>query len=272
MTKNFSQDMEEELVTRNSDEKVLENDYFEKEFEKCQICMILNLDDIFVAESKSDLKEHLFSEHGIVSEKKTRQITKKEASEKSENPSNFPKFESKMEVDLEESTICEICDTEFPTAIRLKKHVSSVHGKAQMTKNKIPGIPSNLWQPIFPKSKSPLNFPNFESKVEVNLEESTICEICDTEFPTAIRLKKHIRSVHERAQITKNKIPGIPSNLWQPIFPKSGAKMEVDLDSSNDELEDDNLDANPSEFVDIKISDEKPEKTSYEVNNLQIIL
>ena len=203
MTKNFSQDMEEELVTRNSDEKVLENDYFEKEFEKCQICMILNLDDIFVAESKSDLKEHLFSEHGIVSEKKTRQITKKEAPEKSENPSNFPKFESKM---------------------------------------------------------------------EVHLEESTICEICDTEFPTAIRLKKHFSSVHEKAQITKNKIPGIPSNLWQPIFPKSGAKMEVDLDSSNDELEDDNLDANPSEFVDIKISDEKPEKTSYEVNNLQIIL
>ena len=202
MTKNFGQEMDGESVGRNSDQ-LSENDYFEKEFEKCQICMILNLDDIFVAESKSDLKEHLFSEHGIVREKKTRQITKNEASEKSEIPSNFPKFESKM---------------------------------------------------------------------EVNLEESTICEICDTEFPTAIRLKKHISSVHEKAQITKNKIPGIPSNLWQPIFPKSGAKMEVDLDSSNDELEDDNLDANPSEFVDIKISDEKPEKTSYEVNNLQIIL
>ena len=256
MTKNFSQDMEEELVTRNSDEKVLENDYFEKEFEKCQICIILNLDDIFVAESKSDLKEHLFSEHGIVSEKKTRQITKKEASEKSENPSNFPKFESKMEVHLEESTICEICDTEFPTAIRLKKHFSSVHEKAQITKNKIPGIPSNLWQPIFPKSK-------FESKMEDNLEESTICEICDTEFPTAMRLKKHIRSVHEEAQITKNKISGIPSNLWQPIFPKSEAKIEVDLDSSNEKLEDDdNLEENPSEFVEVKPNDEKP---SYEV-------
>ena len=191
--------MEEESVTRNSDENFLENDYFEKEFEKCQICMILNLDDIFVAESKSDLKEHLFSEHGIVREKKTRQITKNEASEKSEIPSNFPKFESKM---------------------------------------------------------------------EVNLEESTICEICDTEFPTAIRLKKHIRSVHEEAQIMENKNLGIPSNLWQPIFPKSEAKMEVDLDSSNEELEDDNLDENPSEFVEVKPNDEKP---SYEVNNLQII-
>ena len=189
--------MEEESVTRNSDEKFLENDYFEKEFEKCQICMILNL-DIFVAESKSDLKEHLFSEHGIVREKKTRQITKNEASEKSEIPSNFPKFESKM---------------------------------------------------------------------EVNLEESTICEICDTEFPTAIRLKKHISSVHEKAQITKNKIPGIPSNLWQPIFPKSEAKIEVNLELSNEELEDHNLDENPSEFVEVKINDEKP---SYGVNNLQI--
>ena len=104
MTKNFSQDMEEVSVTRNSDEKVLENDYFQKEFEKCQICMILNLDDIFVAESKSDLKEHLFSEHGIVREKKNHQITKNEASEKSENPSNFPKFESKMEVDFDKSS------------------------------------------------------------------------------------------------------------------------------------------------------------------------
>ena len=191
--------MEEESVNRNSDEKVLENDYFEKEFEKCQICMILNLDDIFVAESKSDLKEHLFSEHGIVREKKTRQITKNEASEKSEIPSNFPKFESNM---------------------------------------------------------------------EVNLEESTICEICDTEFPTAIRLKKHISSVHEKAQITKNRIPGIPSNLWQPIFPKLEAKIEVNLELSNEELEDHNLDENPSKFVDVKINDEKP---SYEVNNLQII-
>ena len=190
--------MDGESVGRNSDQ-LSENDYFEKEFEKCQICMILNLDDIFVAESKSDLKEHLFSEHGIVREKKTRQITKNEASEKSEIPSNFPKFESKMEVDLEESTICEICDTEFPTAIRLKKHISSVH---------------------------------------------------------------------EKAQITKNKIPGIPSNLWQPIFPKSEAKMEVDVESSNEEWDDENLDENPSEFVDVKISDEKP---SYEVNNLQII-
>ena len=93
--------------------------------------------------------------------------------------------------------------------------------------------------------------------------ESTICEICDTEFPTAMRLKKHIRSVHEEAQITKNKIPGIPSNLWQPIFPKSEAKIEVDLDSSNEELEDDdNLEENPSEFVEVKPNDEKP---SYEV-------
>ena len=81
MAKSFSQDMEEESVTRSSDEKGLENDYFEKEFEKCQICMILNLDDIFVAESKSDLKEHLFSEHGIVREKKTRQFTGKSLSE-----------------------------------------------------------------------------------------------------------------------------------------------------------------------------------------------
>ena len=240
--------MDGESVGRNSDQ-LLENDYFEKVFEKCQICMILNLDDIFVAESKSDLKEHLFSEHGIVREKKTRQITKNKASEKSEIPSNFPKFESKMEVNLEESTICEICDTEFPTAIRLKKHISSVHEKFQITKNKILGIPSN--------------FPKFESKMEVDLEESTICEICNTEFPTAIRLKKHIRSVHDKAQITKNKIPGIPSNLWQPIFPKSEAKMKVDLEPSNEELEDDtNLDENPSEFVEVKIDNEK---TSYEV-------
>ena len=185
--------MEDESVTRSSDGKVLEKNYFEKEFEKCQICMILNLDDIFVAESKSDLKEHLFSEHGIVREKKTRQITKNEASEKSEIPSNFPKFESKM---------------------------------------------------------------------EVNLEESAICETCDTEFPTALRLKKHIRSVHEKAQIAKNKIPGIPSNLWQPIFPKSEVKIQVNLESSNEELEDDNLDENPSEFVEVKPNDEKP---SYEV-------
>ena len=27
--------------------------------------------------------------------------------------------------------------------------------------------------------------------------ESTICEICDTEFPTAMRLKNHTSSVHE---------------------------------------------------------------------------
>ena len=109
--------------------------------------------------------------------------------------------------------------------------------------------------------------------MEIDLEESTVCEICNTEFPTAIRLKKHIRSVHEKAQITKNKIPGIPSNLWQPIFPKSEAKMEVNLDSSNEELEDDNLDynldENPSEFVDVKINDEKP---SYEVNIIYYIV
>ena len=52
-------------MLQNPDKKYFEEKESENHFEKCQICEILNIEKVFVAKSKSSLKEHLAKTHNI---------------------------------------------------------------------------------------------------------------------------------------------------------------------------------------------------------------
>ena len=52
-------------MPQNPDKKYFEEKESENHFEQCQICEILNIEKVFVAKSKSSLKEHLAKTHNI---------------------------------------------------------------------------------------------------------------------------------------------------------------------------------------------------------------
>ena len=52
-------------MLQNPDTEYFEEKESENHFEKCQICEILNIEKVFVAKSKSSLKEHLAKTHNI---------------------------------------------------------------------------------------------------------------------------------------------------------------------------------------------------------------
>ena len=94
---------------------------------------------------------------------------------------------------------CDSCHADFESKEQLFEHIMLVHENKKQKPVKNIDLSNLDVNEKAPKNLKENKFENIDKNLsELNQEEeSTICKICSTEFPTAKRLKKHISSVHE---------------------------------------------------------------------------
>ena len=198
--KKMAENVKEKLLEKKSDcTNGIFSNQLENTFIKKEEIIVLDEENISFGcdscyadfESKEQLSEHIMLVHENKKQKPVEIIDlsdEKASKNLKENKSeNIDRNLSELNQE-EESRICKICSTEFPTAKRLKKHISSVHEEKKF---------AHKCFICNEKFLSKQSVEEHMTKVHEEKKFAHKCFICKEKLSSKQKVEEHIKLVHE---------------------------------------------------------------------------